>query len=153
MIFRVKRFTARAIRGVLLRAVRVPAREDGGDRRLIIVLWTAWNMGGTIRAAFNLAEYMQARGWQVEIVSGYRDRDEPFFGSFPAGVPVHDLDDRRKGRSAVPAPWCASCCASCRACSCPAPTARRRASACGPTSSSSGGCAAAPGSSSAPARA
>ena len=97
MILRVKRFIARVIRGVLLRVVRRPAREAGGDRRLIIVLWTAWNMGGTIRAAFNLAEYMQARGWDVEIISGYRDRDEPFFGSFPAGVPVHDLDDRRKG--------------------------------------------------------
>ena len=95
MILQVKRLIARVIRGVLLRIVRRPAREDGGDRRLVIVLWTAWNMGGTIRAAFNLAEYMQARGWTVEIISGYRDRDEPFFGSFPAGVPVFDLDDRR----------------------------------------------------------
>ncbi|MGZ8650334.1 MAG: glycosyltransferase family 4 protein [Solirubrobacteraceae bacterium] len=86
----------RIVRGVLLRAVRVPPREDG-ERRLIIVLWTAWNMGGTIRAAFNLAEYMTARGWQVEIISGYRDRERPFFGSFPEGVPVFDLDDRRKG--------------------------------------------------------
>ena len=67
-------------------------------------------MGGTIRAAFNLAEYMQARGWQVEIISGYRDRDEPFFGAFPAGVPVFDLDDRRKER-----PRSAGCCASGRA--------------------------------------
>ena len=32
----------------------------------------------------------------MEIISGYRDRDEPFFGAFPAGVPVYDLDDRRK---------------------------------------------------------
>ena len=95
MILRLKRLIARVIRGVLLRIVRRPAREDGGERRLVIVLWTAWNMGGTIRAAFNLAEYMQARGWTVEIISGYRDRDEPFFGSFPAGVPVFDLDDRR----------------------------------------------------------
>jgi glycosyltransferase involved in cell wall biosynthesis len=86
----------RATRSALLRAVRAEPRENG-DRRLIIVLWTAWSMGGTIRAAFNLAEYMQARGWEVEIISGYRDRDEPFFGSFPAGVPVFDLDDRRKG--------------------------------------------------------
>jgi len=92
----VKRITVRIVRGVLLRAVRVPAREDG-ERRLTIVLWTAWNMGGTIRAAFNLAEYMTARGWQVEIISGYRDRDRPFFGSFPGGVRVFDLDDRRKG--------------------------------------------------------
>jgi len=96
VILHVKRLIARVIRGVLLRLVRRPAREEGGDRRLVIVLWTAWNMGGTIRAAFNLAEYMQARGWEVEIISGYRDRDEPFFGSFPAGVPVFDLDDRRK---------------------------------------------------------
>jgi glycosyltransferase involved in cell wall biosynthesis len=92
---RVRRFTDRILRGVLVRAIRAPARDDD-ERRLIIVLWTAWNMGGTIRAAFNLAEYMQARGWQVEIISGYRDRDEPFFGAFPAGVPVFDLDDRRK---------------------------------------------------------
>ena len=96
MILRVKRLIARVIRGVLLRIVRRPAREPAGDHRLIIVLWTAWNMGGTIRAAFNLAEYMQARGWEVEIISGYRDRAEPFFGSFPAGVPVFDLDDRRR---------------------------------------------------------
>ena len=93
---RLKSLSVRVVRGMLLRAVRVPARDDG-ERRLIIVLWTAWNMGGTIRAAFNLAEYMTARGWQVEIISGYRDRDQPFFGSFPEGVPVFDLDDRRKG--------------------------------------------------------
>ena len=84
------------MRGVLVRVVRVSPREDGA-RRLTIVLWTAWNMGGTIRAAFNLAEYMQSRGWEVDIVSGHRDRDEPFFGAFPAGVPVFDLDDRRTG--------------------------------------------------------
>jgi glycosyltransferase involved in cell wall biosynthesis len=92
---RVKNFVVRVVRGVLLRAVRVRATGDG-ERRLIIVLWTARNMGGTIRAAFNLAEYMQERGWDVEIISGYRDRDQPFFGAFPAGVPVFDLDDRRK---------------------------------------------------------
>ena len=80
---------------------RAKPREDGA-RRLIIFLWTAWNMGGTIRAAFNLAEYMQARGWQVEIISGYRDRDEPFFGAFPAGVPVFDLDDRAQGGGLAP---------------------------------------------------
>jgi glycosyltransferase involved in cell wall biosynthesis len=91
-----KRYRFRILRGVLVRVLRVPPRDDG-ERRLIIVLWSAWNMGGTIRAAFNLAEYMQARGWQVEIISGYRDRDEPFFGAFPAGVPVFDLDDQRKG--------------------------------------------------------
>jgi glycosyltransferase involved in cell wall biosynthesis len=85
----------RVTRSALLRAVRAKPREDG-ERRLTIFLWTAWNMGGTIRAAFNLAEYMQARGWRVDIISGYRDREEPFFGTFPTGVPVFDLDDRRK---------------------------------------------------------
>ena len=84
------------IRGVLLRAVRVAAREEKG-RRLTIVLWSAWGMGGTIRAAFNLAEYLAARGWQVELLSGVRDRDEPFFGAFPAGVRATVLDDRRPG--------------------------------------------------------
>jgi len=95
-----KRLLARAIRGVLLRLVRVPVRErdrSGAERRLCIVLWSAWGMGGTIRAAFNLAEYLTARGWEVEIVSGVRDRDEPFFGAFPAGVRTSTLDDRRPG--------------------------------------------------------
>ena len=146
IVGRVKDFVVRLVRGVLLRAVRAQPREDG-ERRLIIVLWTAWNMGGTIRAAFNLAEYMQARGWQVEIISGYRDRDEPFFGAFPAGVPVHDLDDRRKQRPARrllrkrPSVLM------------PAADRASTASTCGPTSSSCAACAAAPGSSSAPARA
>jgi len=139
IVGRVKDFVVRLVRGVLLRAVRAPAAEDG-ERRLIIVLWTAWNMGGTIRAAFNLAEYMQARGWQVEIISGYRDRDEPFFGAFPAGVPVFDLDDRRKHglvrRLLRKRPSHLM----------PAPTARRRASACGPTSSSYAACGGARGS-------
>jgi glycosyltransferase involved in cell wall biosynthesis len=100
VVLRAKRLVARLIRGVLLRLVRVDPRDEelaGADRRVFIVLWTAWNMGGTIRAAFNLAEYLTQRGWEVEIISGYRDRDVPFFGSFPAGVRVSDLDDRRKG--------------------------------------------------------
>jgi glycosyltransferase involved in cell wall biosynthesis len=93
---RAKSFFVRATRAALLRAVRAKPREDGA-RRLTIFLWTAWNMGGTIRAAFNLAEYMQERGWRVDIISGIRDRDTPFFGAFPAGVPVFNLDDRREG--------------------------------------------------------
>ena len=49
-------------------------------------------MGGTIRAAFNLAEYLTERGYEVEIISALRDRDEPFFGAFPAGVKVTALE-------------------------------------------------------------
>ena len=93
---RVKSFLVRATRAALMRAVRAKPREDGA-RRLTIFLWTAWNMGGTIRAAFNLAEYMQERGWRVDIISGIRDRDTPFFGAFPDGVTVFNLDDRREG--------------------------------------------------------
>ena len=49
----------------------------------------------------------------MEIISGYRDRDEPFFGSFPAGVRCTALDDRRKGRRGG---LLQRCCARCRAC-------------------------------------
>ena len=55
-------------------------------------------MGGTIRAAFNLAEYLTERGYEVEVISALRDSDEPFFGAFPAGVKVTALEDRRKDR-------------------------------------------------------
>ena len=105
MILRAKRLIARVIRSILLRGVRAPAREQhlaGADRRLYIFLWSAWGMGGTIRAAFNLAEYLTERAWEVELVSGIRNRDEPFFGEFPAGVRVSDLDDRRPGAVRFP---------------------------------------------------
>ena len=62
----VKRIAFRYVRAALLRYVRAHRaarrRARGRPPRLIIVLWTAWSMGGTIRAAFNLAEYMQERG-------------------------------------------------------------------------------------------
>jgi len=95
---------ARAVRGSLLRYVRAEPRASdlaGADRRVFILLWAADGMGGTIRAAFNLAEYLVERDYEVEIVSGIRDRDTPFFGAFPRGVRVTTLDDRRA--SAEPA--------------------------------------------------
>ncbi len=88
------------MRAALLRYVRASPRADdreGADRRVLILLWTAWGMGGTIRAAFNIAEYLVARGYEVELISAIRNRDVPFFGEFPAGVKVTSLDDRRKG--------------------------------------------------------
>jgi glycosyltransferase involved in cell wall biosynthesis len=88
------------MRAALLRYVRATPRADdleGADRRVFILLWTAWGMGGTIRAAFNLAEYLIEHGYEVEVISGTRDRDVPFFGTFPAGVAVTSLDDRRRG--------------------------------------------------------
>jgi glycosyltransferase involved in cell wall biosynthesis len=92
--------TTRVVRGQLLRYVRGAPREEdraGADRRVFIFLWKAWAMGGTIRAAFNLAEYLAARDYEVEIISAVRDRETPFFGEFPAGVRVVVLDDWRKG--------------------------------------------------------
>jgi glycosyltransferase involved in cell wall biosynthesis len=87
------------VRAALLRYIRAaPRPEDlpGADRRVFIVLWKAWSMGGTIRAAFNLAEYLTERGYEVEVISAVRDREEPFFGAFPPGVTVTVLQDRRK---------------------------------------------------------
>jgi glycosyltransferase involved in cell wall biosynthesis len=52
-------------------------------------------MGGTIRAAWNLAGYLARHGYDVEIVSLIRRREEPFFGAFPPGVRAMALDDRR----------------------------------------------------------
>jgi glycosyltransferase involved in cell wall biosynthesis len=87
------------VRAALLRYVRAAPRPDelpGADRRVFIVLWKAWSMGGTIRAAFNLAEYLSERGYEVEIISALRDSEEPFFGAFPTGVKVTALEDRRE---------------------------------------------------------
>ena len=72
------------MRAALLRYVRATPRADDLE-------------GGTIRAAFNLAEYLIEHGYEVEVISGTRDRDVPFFGTFPAGVTVTSLDDRRTG--------------------------------------------------------
>ena len=92
IVLRAKRIAFRIMRVALLRYVRATPRagdREGADRRVFILMWTAWGMGGTIRAAFNLAEYLIEHGYEVEIISGIRDRDVPFFGAFPAGVKVY----------------------------------------------------------------
>ncbi len=103
--WRVKRAVARPIRGALLRYVRARPRPEeaaGADRRLFILLTTAWGMGGTIRTTLNLAGYLAGR-YEIEIISIGRGRirDKPFFGDFPPGVKVVTLDDRRPGAG----PW------------------------------------------------
>ena len=52
-------------------------------------------MGGTIRAAINLAGFLADR-YDVEIVSTYRRNEEPYF-AFDPRVKVVALDDQRKG--------------------------------------------------------
>jgi glycosyltransferase involved in cell wall biosynthesis len=86
----------RVLRSLLVRAARAKPRADDDPRRAVILLSTPWGMGGTIRAALNLAEYL-ADHRPVEIVGMYRDRAEPFFGAFPAGVPVSAFDAREPG--------------------------------------------------------
>jgi glycosyltransferase involved in cell wall biosynthesis len=92
-----KRAVFRAVRGALIRHVRaLPRPEDlvGAERRVTIILVSAWGMGGTIRTVLNLAGHL-ARQYEVEIISVFRTRDVSFFGSFPPGVKVTALDDKR----------------------------------------------------------
>ena len=96
---RIKRAVWRAVRSALVRYVRArprPEDEAGAERRVLILITTAWGMGGTIRANLNLARYLAAEGYEVEIISIGRHRDEPFFGAFPPGVRVVALEDRRR---------------------------------------------------------
>jgi glycosyltransferase involved in cell wall biosynthesis len=98
----VKRVVARAVRAALIRHGRgEPDDLTGADRRVTIMLVSAWGMGGTIRAAHNVAKHLAATGYDVELVSIMRSREEPFFGSFPPGVKAIALDDRRPGAT----PW------------------------------------------------
>jgi glycosyltransferase involved in cell wall biosynthesis len=101
IVVSVKRLVYRTLRGAMLRYVRAQPRDDAGaDHRVTILIASAWGMGGTIRAAHNQAKYLAAHGYDVEMLSVMRSRDEPFFGSFPPGVRATALDDRRRG--AVP---------------------------------------------------
>ena len=70
------------------------ADRVGAERRVTIVLGSAWGMGGTIRTVHNLAGHLASRGYEVEILSVFRSRGEPFF-AFAPGVRVTALDDRR----------------------------------------------------------
>lgn len=97
---RAKRAVFRLLRAALLRYVRARPRAsdlDGAERRVTIMLTTAWGMGGTIRANLNLARHLAAAGYEVEIISVAQTREQPFFGAFPPGVRVVALEDRRRG--------------------------------------------------------
>lgn len=91
----------RKLRGFLTRYVRAeprPGDEEGAERRVYILLMSAWGMGGTIRTTLNFAGYLASQGYEVEILSIGRGRDQPFFGEFPPGVKVTPLDDKRPGK-------------------------------------------------------
>ena len=103
LLIPIKRAGLRVIRAGLLRYVRAAPKPGGGagDRvKVHIFLVSAWGMGGTIRAAVNLAGYLADR-YEVEIISTYRRNDEPYF-AFDPRVKVIALDEQRKG---VPRPW------------------------------------------------
>ena len=87
-----------AVLRALLRYARAqPSPQPATAReRVVILLVSAWGMGGTIRAALNLAAYL-SRDRDVEILSTVRFRDESFFGAFPPGVTVEAIDDQRPG--------------------------------------------------------
>jgi glycosyltransferase involved in cell wall biosynthesis len=105
MMLRFKRAVFRRVRAALLRYVQAqPRPEDraGAERRVFILITTAWGMGGTIGTTLNLARYLAAEGYEVEIISVGRHRDVPFFGKFPPGVRVVALEDRRRGARVRP---------------------------------------------------
>jgi glycosyltransferase involved in cell wall biosynthesis len=86
---------------------------DGADVRILLL--HAWGMGGTVRAAFSLAQSLAESGRSVEIVSVVRRSAKPFF-PFPEGVKVNAIDDQRTGNGRLPSllvhpddfayPWC-----------------------------------------------
>lgn len=90
----IKRLGAAAIRRGLRRYARAAPKTRRRD--VTILLMSAWGMGGTIRAAHNLAGHLAEVGHRVELLSVFRTRDEPFFGAFPEGVTATALDDRRE---------------------------------------------------------
>jgi glycosyltransferase involved in cell wall biosynthesis len=98
LLIAIKRAGLRLIRAGLLRYARAaPAPKPAGDERVkvYIFLVSAWGMGGTIRAAINLAGFLADR-YDVEIISTYRRNEEPYF-RFDPRVKVVALDDQRKG--------------------------------------------------------
>jgi glycosyltransferase involved in cell wall biosynthesis len=94
---RIGALITRALRSAFARYVRAaprPEDEAGAEKRVFMLLMTAYGMDGTIRATLNLATHLDSRGYEVVILSVGRTRDEPFF-SIPPGVTVEVLDDKR----------------------------------------------------------
>jgi glycosyltransferase involved in cell wall biosynthesis len=93
-----RRSARRVLHAALLRYVRARPRA-GADQRVLILVTSAWGMGGTIRAAINLAGYLAPR-YDVEVLSVVRRRESPFF-PVADGVKLTALADTRPGAR----PW------------------------------------------------
>jgi glycosyltransferase involved in cell wall biosynthesis len=89
-----RRTARRLIRAALFRYARARPRA-GAEPRVLIVMTSAWGMGGTIRAGINLAGYLAPRH-DVEVISVVRRRESPFFPVAP-GVKLTALTDLRPG--------------------------------------------------------
>ena len=86
----------------------VPPVQDGRPHVAILIVH-GYGMGGTVRTVFNQAAQL-SRDHQVEILSQFREREEPFF-AVPPGVTLTPLDDRTNtARPAWPSrvvrSWC-----------------------------------------------
>jgi glycosyltransferase involved in cell wall biosynthesis len=95
-------WVVKKLRGLFTRYVRAqprPADQEGAERRVFILLMSAWGMGGTIRTTLNFAGHLASKGYEVEILSIGRGRAKPFFGEFPEGVNVVTLDDKRPDKA------------------------------------------------------
>jgi glycosyltransferase involved in cell wall biosynthesis len=85
---------------------RFPARRPvpstgRGRPRISILIVHGYGMGGTVRTVFNQAAYL-GRAYDVEILSQFRARKQPFFPQ-PSGVALTPLDDRTEaGRERWP---------------------------------------------------
>jgi glycosyltransferase involved in cell wall biosynthesis len=85
----------------ILRCRRRRQRRERDPIRVTILIVHAWGMGGTIRTMLNVAGRLAERH-EVEVLSVWRTREEPFF-AFPPGVTVTAVDDRRPGAGGRPA--------------------------------------------------
>jgi glycosyltransferase involved in cell wall biosynthesis len=88
----------RAALGLTARALR-PRRPRGGDEkpRVRLLLLHAYGIGGTIRTSLGLAGGLAERGFDVEVASLVRHRDQP---ALPVAAPVTVTpiaDQRRRG--------------------------------------------------------
>ena len=86
---------AMAVMRAILRCRRPRRPARAGPPKVTILLVHAWGMGGTIRTMHNIAGRLAERH-EVEVVSVWRTRDDPFF-AFPPGVTVTAAEDRRPG--------------------------------------------------------